>query len=118
MKRNFPRLETVTNWAILVTAVFCAALWTRAFLVRPSAATDGSAYYTPGEVLPPIENLDLAKAPRTLIFVVSSSCRFCTESMPFYQEVVRQRQGAKSKVQLIMLGQEDQTSLEAYLSKH
>lgn len=118
MKRTFPRLEQVTNWAILLTALFCAVLWARAFLVTPSASSDSSAYYAPGEVIPPIQNLHLSKAPRTLIFVVSSSCRFCTESMPFYQDVVRQRDVAKSDVQLIVLGQEDQSSLEAYLSNH
>jgi len=118
MQQTFPKLETLTNVAILFTAVFCIVTWTRAFLATPAAPSDGSAYYSPGEGIPPIDGVNFSNGATNLVLIVSSTCRFCTESMPFYRRVVESRNSSGARVQLVVLGQESRASLLEYLASH
>jgi peroxiredoxin len=36
----------------------------------------------------PLQNIDWAKNKKTLILYASATCRFCTESAPFYQRLL------------------------------
>src|SRR4026207_2441713 len=90
MKR--PKLETFINLALIIVAIaFVASLIAR--YVKKDA--------TAGPRKPPIEigtkidvpGIGWGKSDTTLLFVLSTKCPFCTESMPFYKKLVQETAG-------------------------
>jgi hypothetical protein len=115
------RLNRVANLAVVLSAVLTAGVYARAWLGAspvPAAAPAVGVGYVAGDVLPPLEGVSYAAADRSLILFVSSSCHFCTESMPFYDTLVRTRNARKANVALIALSREAPADLQAYLGAH
>lgn len=69
---------------------------------------------TPGDRLSSGALLGINTAPRTLLLVTSSTCRFCAESMPFYRNLVTaaRREG----VRVVALAWEPPVRNRAYLA--
>jgi hypothetical protein len=44
--------------------------------------------YRIGDVLPGLPGIDFGAAPVTVMAVIRSGCRYCTESMPLYRELI------------------------------
>jgi hypothetical protein len=78
----------------------------------PEAAWKG------GEILPKLHGVEFDRAERTVILFLKSTCRFCTESMPCYEQLVRLRKAGHSPFQLVAVSTEAKAALEAYLSSH
>lgn len=98
-------LDGLKAIAMVVMCLTIAAAAGRT-LVRP-APPDGPvvmppAPYGAGEKVEPIPGVPDGRY-RTLLMVVSSSCRFCTESMPFYRRLVASRQSEGLDVQIVAL---------------
>ncbi|HEU4387408.1 MAG TPA: hypothetical protein VFV34_06395 [Blastocatellia bacterium] len=54
----------------------------------------------------PLSGVDWAGNGRTMLFVLSTSCKFCKENAPFYQTLIRESRGLKDLHLLAMLPQE------------
>jgi len=50
----------------------------------------------------PLQNIDWAKNKKTLVMYVSSKCRYCTESGPFYQRLVDEKGPSNVKFVAVM----------------
>lgn len=61
-----------------------------------------------------IPGIDWTQNERTLLLVLSNECHFCTESAPFYQQIMRQRGRAK----VIAVLPQDVNSTQSYLRDH
>jgi hypothetical protein len=68
-----------------------------------------------GDALPAIDGVDLAASPHTLILAVQSSCRFCSESMPFYGRLAASR---PASVRLVAVAPDEPAAARAYLASH
>jgi len=101
MKITFDR---VLNVLLLVAVVYGIAA------MRPT--TPKPATYQPGETVSAITGVSYAAANRTGVLFVRSTCQFCTESMPFYQELV------KGGATLVAISGEPKKNLDAYLDSH
>jgi len=81
------RIELVANICIIVVAlVICGAIIKRFLLKSPATARD-----VPGVTAGTRINLidvDWARNGRTLLLVLSTGCKFCSASAPFYQNLV------------------------------
>lgn len=80
-------LEVVTNVAILLaaTAFLTALSWGFFVRQRSPSATGG---FRKGEAAA-LPNVDYAGAPKTLVVVLNTRCRFCAESVPFYNSLAK-----------------------------
>lgn len=104
----FKKTEIVANIAIIVVALLLGVvLVKRFFLTRDGAdaarradprVAVGTKVALPGE--------DWARNGRTLLLVLSSDCRFCTESAPFYQRLARDAAGRADLRLVAVLPQE------------
>ncbi len=103
-------IETAANVFIVVTCIFFAATfatvyWRTAPAVSQAPSNQGvgrARAYATGDRLT-FQNLQFARAERTIVMVFRSGCRFCTESMPFYQRLARHIQDSSRRVQLVGL---------------
>lgn len=107
-------LERATNIAILLA---CVALVTALFRGGPAAEAPalppGPAV---GDRLADVEGLELATHEQTLLLVLSSQCRFCTESMPFYRQLLDRRR--EEQTQVVVASTESAAVTSAYLAGH
>jgi hypothetical protein len=100
------RIEVLSNVGIIVV---CAALTftlvKRHFDPAPGAAAAGARPPRPADqnlvgkkvTLP---DVDWARNGRTLVLALQSGCHFCTDSAPFYKELVK-RQAGQPNLQLV-----------------
>ena len=108
---NRSRLEPFLNLALIIVAIaFIASLIAR--YVKKDVVT--------GPTKPPIEigaRIDLSgvewqKNDVTLLFVLSTKCTFCAESMPFYKRIVQE---VGERTRLIALFPQDVADARQYL---
>jgi len=120
-------LEKATNVGIiLVCGAVVADIGYRNFAPRslePSASAAAaqrppSNEYKPGETLAALPGFTSSPGARSLLFVVKSTCPYCTSSMPFYQRVVQEVRTAKSPVQLVGVCVESAEACQEYFKRH
>lgn len=106
-------LERATNVAILIA---CVALVTAVLRAgRPAPPPTPPPGPVAGDRLEGIDGLDLAAHEQTLLLVVSSHCRYCTESMPFYRRLLDRRE---ERTQVVAASAESAAVTAAYLAAH
>ena len=66
-----------------------------------------------GDVLPQVEGFRYSDAPKTLLLFVSTQCRFCTESMPFYKRLSTGK--GRGTFQFVVVGAEPVNTLREYI---
>jgi thiol-disulfide isomerase/thioredoxin len=104
MKRTFRYVQFLANISTVIIAVLFGAFVIKSFVgdssapppkipatIAPSASTQGPVpKTTPVGQAVPLENVDWAKNQKTLVLYVSTKCKYCTESGPFYQHLLEE----------------------------
>jgi hypothetical protein len=113
-----PKLETVANFAMIITSVIASTVlvmqW-RAPRTPPAAPQP----FVVGEHIDQVGQDAYAGAAHTLIMYVRSTCHCCTESMPFYQSLSRgHREGQNTRLVAVTVSAEPESVLREYLHSH
>jgi hypothetical protein len=101
------------NLVFIVAAVILATLAVRQQFAGGDA-TGRPPGYAKGEAAPALQGLDFSTQERTVVLFATTRCRYCAESMPFYQrlgEKVAARRGAR----FVVVSPEPTAALAAYL---
>jgi len=120
------RIETVANSGIvLVCALLAATLTvnlTRSMHASSARAAAVSSRTPPtdglqeGTTLKDTSELKLSSSSKTLVMLTASSCHYCTESMPFYQQLVAHAR--ERHIPVVAATREDPRINEKYLEIH
>lgn len=91
------KLDGVVNVVVLlvclaVTGEVASNLYRRHTSARLIVA------YKAGDVVKETPDLKLSRASRTLLLVTASTCHFCSDSMPFYRQIVNTLDGKPTRV--------------------
>ena len=111
--------DTIVNVATLIA---CAAVSVAAYQFSHSTARASAP--APAEARPTVKIGDKLDLPDTvaakpaLLFYVSSTCHFCTESMPFYQRLVKRDDVRSGLVPLVVASPQKEPEVRAYLGAH
>ncbi len=92
MSNLHKRVELVANIAIIVVAIALVVVLARKFVFNSSnekQAPDTIQSNVGAKVSQP--DIDWSKSNRNLLLVLSDSCRYCTESAPFYKRLVQEQ---------------------------
>jgi thioredoxin-related protein len=84
--KSVNKLETITNIAIIFAAILLCGLLVQKIFFK-SELQSQTAELVKGTQLS-IPDLDWHKNRKTLVLVLQKDCKFCTESMPFYKNLV------------------------------
>lgn len=103
-ERKAQLFRLITRAVIVVTVAVVA------FGVWRTITAGTSAGIRPGDTVA-LPDIDFAGAPRTVLVFVSSNCRYCTESMPFYRRLTGLR-----KAPIIVVGYQPADVLRAYVN--
>ena len=105
-------LETVANLAVIGCCVIFAVVFVKNYLLKQTAPKPQPAASLLGKQLE-LENVDWTRTDKNLLLVLSKNCRFCDESAPFYQRVVKETAGSNTR--LISLFPHPETENRQYL---
>lgn len=109
------KVEVAANVGIVVVAIMLVGIFARQYLLPgqgQNQAGTASARRMPrsGDTVA-LDGVDWRGNGKTLLLAVSTTCRFCTQSSPFYQRLVREHGDA----QLIALLPQTVGEGQAYL---
>jgi thioredoxin-related protein len=119
MKNIHSTIQTVSNVAIIIVALLFSAVLVKRYLF-PSASPQPSAVVSEnikaGTKLP-LTDVDWSKSEKTLLMVLSTTCRYCTESSGFYQKLAQQKAG-RGDMRLVAVMPQTVEEAQQYLSEH
>ena len=116
----YKKIELVANVAIIIAAVLLVALAANRFFFSPGSgpadqAAAGQSIKVGDRV--PLPDFNWAQSERTLLLVLSTNCRFCTESAPFYQRLAQEKT-RRGGTRLVAVLPQDAAESRKYLSDH
>ena len=110
----YKKIELASNLATLMVAVlFGYVLIDRYFVHKPPAPMSSSI--KAGETIA-LAGVNWQRNERTLILILQKGCRFCLESAPFYQRLVREV-GQSGRVHLMAVLPQASDEATEYLSE-
>jgi hypothetical protein len=117
MSSLYKKIELLANVGIIVVAVLLGIVFASRFLfpASPKHAAVEDAQIKPGMKLS-LSGVDWDRGDKTLLLVLSTTCRYCTESSPFYQRLAQQKAG--HDVRLIALLPQSNVEAQQYLNNH
>lgn len=117
MKDNLvKKIEVFANIAIIVVALIIGVVLVKKFFFTNSTANQPKETISVGSKIN-LNQVDWAKNGYTLLLVLSKDCRFCAESIPFYQKI-SQEFSQNDKVKLVAVFPEDTASAKEYLQSN
>jgi thioredoxin-related protein len=111
------RLDKLTNVVVIVTCIVVCGVVVKNYTDRRTPPPLSISGYQRGDQIEKIEGLH-TDADRSLLLIVRSTCRYCTDSMPFYRLLREERDKADSRVKLVAVCLESRESCEEYLRKN
>mgnify|MGYP003575296088 CR=1 FL=1 len=109
------RFDVLLNALLAVACLAVTAASVKRLVAEPQQASP-QAGYAIGDVLPSIPGVNYGDREQTLVMFLSSNCRYCTESAPFYSALTARRDAAS--VRIVAVGTEPQEALSSYLEDH
>lgn len=92
------KIEIAANVAIVIVACLLAIVLIKSYLLTNSEPRSESGF-NEGQRVKQLAvsslNIDWRRNGQTLLLAVSSNCRFCTESAPFYRKLAERKHNAR-----------------------
>ena len=105
------KIELLANVAIITLALLIGGFFVKRYFFDDGRMEEVRA----GEKIS-LSGMDWTKSPRTLLIALQTGCRYCSESAPFYQRVVREIQG-QSNIRLVAILPQPIDEGQKYLSE-
>ena len=116
MSNLHKRAELFANIAIVIVAILLSVVLVKRFVLN----SDGSANPAAANQLSPGDKVPLetewVKGGHTVLLVLQKGCRYCTESAPFYQKLIKETAN-RSDVKLVALLPQSVTEGKQYLDE-
>ena len=111
------KLETATHVFLIAVCCLAGGLLIEHRFFPPK---DGAEFEPPRQLVGrevKLPGADWQAAPVTVLLQLSSTCRFCNESMPFYRQLLSARQSAAAKVPVIVVSADAVAVMQKHLSE-
>ena len=116
MAGKFTRtIEISTNIAIITVAVLLSIVLVKNYLLAGPDAPNALPTVPTGTKLS-LQDVNWAANKRTLVMVLSDTCRYCTESADFYKKLAQER-AKHDDLHIIAVLPQDVGAGQAYLNK-
>lgn len=118
MAGKFTRtIEITTNIAIITVAVLLSVVLVKNYLLSgPAPNAPEPPKPVPTGTKLSLQDVNWAANKRTLVMVLSDTCRYCTESADFYKKLAQER-AKHDDVRMVAVLPQDVGAGQAYLNK-
>ncbi len=65
-----------------------------------------------------MSGVDFTQSERTLVIAMSANCHFCTESLPFYNDLARTQREVGDATRIVAVFPEEERVVEQYAKQH
>ncbi|HEX8565571.1 MAG TPA: thioredoxin-like domain-containing protein [Pyrinomonadaceae bacterium] len=114
MKNLTKKLEIFANIAIVIVAVLLTVMIVqRIFFTNPPTTSKPESPSVGTEL--PLHDIDWSAQPKTVLLVLQKECRYCTQSAPFYQQLIQKVKSQNLKLIAVLPGNKDES--EKYLNE-
>ena len=110
-------VQVLANLSVIVAAG--CVVWLATQRVLPGAARSPSPppIYAIGESVGAVVGVDFRESPETLLMVLREECRYCKESVPFYQQLSAAEKDSR-RIRMVVASTDAQASMSAYLQSN
>jgi thioredoxin-related protein len=115
MNKPGKKIELAVNLAIILVAIMIGFVFVKNYLLAPQSTPESRDYRVPAGTKMSLPEVDWAQNGQTLLLVLKKGCRYCAESAPFYQRLVREMAG-QNKVRLVAVLPQEVSEGKKYLS--
>lgn len=118
MKNFAQKTENLANIAIIIVALLMGTVLVKKYLLpaRPAVQPTLGVDIKPGEKVA-LQDVDWAQVNQTLLIVLSQDCNYCSESVPFYQQLIKQvNENPQSRI--IAIFPQDPITGKRFLTDH
>src|SRR5687768_3577751 len=120
MATLYRSVELIANVAIILVAVLLGAILVNKYLLAASnqsvPAQTERRQIQPGTKLT-LPGVEWSNSRRSLLMVLSTTCRYCTESAPFYQRLAAEK-AQHPDFNFVAVLPQSQAESQKYLSDH
>ena len=114
MSQSYKKIELTANVLIIALVLLVAGIFAQKyFFSRVATPPLPKAPAIGDKVL--LEGFDWSKSDKTLLLVLQKGCRYCTESAPFYQNLIQQTKG--KPVRLVAVLPNNREEAEQYMAE-
>jgi len=112
------RISLLANIAIIVVAILLGVVLSTRYLfpTSPTPETARRAQIKSGTKLS-LPGVDWGRSSKTLLMALSTNCRYCTESAPFYQRLAQEK-SKRGDVRLVAALPQGLGEAQKYLDDH
>lgn len=112
----YKRVELLANIAIVIVAILLGVVLVSRYLLPTSLQpTAGESARVKSGTKLSMPGVDWGKSDRTLLMVLSTGCRFCTDSAPFYRRLAEEK-AKNGRVRLIAVLPQSVDDSQKYLN--
>lgn len=115
MNKLSNRIHQLTNIAIVLVVLMIGVVVARNYLLPPHPVPAVRDYRLSTGARVSLPGIDWAGNGQTLLLVLQKGCRYCTESAPFYRQLV-QETAVNNKVRLLAVLPQEVFEARQYLS--
>lgn len=111
-------LEVLTNVAVLLVAVCLLAVLALNYLGGQKPAPRIVEGLQKGQQLPTIPGVDYPDATSTLLIAMSTKCDYCTQSIPFYNQLADLKNNGKISLRAVALFPNSNGEVQRYARQY
>ncbi len=109
------KIEVGANISIVIVTVFFGFILIQTYLFSPAAKGTNAGQIKKGTKVE-LPNVDWEKNEKTLVLYLRKGCKFCTESMPFYQKLAQL--GAEKNTKFVVVSKDSEEVSKEYLAEN
>ena len=112
------KVELLANIGIIIVAILLGVVLVNRYLLPASPQPNAvqAVQIKPGMKLS-FPDVNWEKSRKTLLLVLSTTCKYCTESAPFYQQLVKSK-GGREDVRIVAVLPQTPDEARKYLGDH
>ena len=111
------RVELIANVAIILVAVLLGAVLVNKYLLSSNQPSQSEGRQIQPGTKVELPGVAWGNSRRSLLMVLSTTCRYCTESAPFYQRLAAE-QAQHPDLNLVAVLPQSPEESQKYLSDH
>lgn len=110
-------IEVSSNVAVLVVAMALLGALVSTRWWPPAGKGKFEDGLQKGQVLASLPSIDYSAAPQTLVIVGSTTCQYCKESLPFYQQLLSTKSAAQ-QTRIVAIFPNPKTEVDQYKQRN
>ena len=111
------RVETTINVLVVLVSITLVGIFIRHYFFRPENVPP-TGTMTPGTKLSGLEKAGLSNQPQSLVLFLSTDCKYCLHSIPFYQKLIEANKTGTRHTPIIAVFSNDKADVDNYLRIH